>query len=324
VAADLNVVYPIDRLNELADQGVIGAVAPRHLAFQGAQIDNLEMLRLDTGPAAAKLLKDDGVDAVLLTPICPMCTRTLSAVAHTLESHGLPTVELALVRSHAERMRPPRALFVNFPLGRPLGRPLDPEFQHRVLASAFTLFDRESGPVLEDFAEVIEDRSDEPLACPIPVNHDPNELDAVAEARGLRQAYERQRAASGRTLVGRVITADQVGEALRGLQTIVDGVPVAEANLPDDLVALSLDIRSYYEEVALSLSDHVPEARAAETWFVQNTAAGRLMQSVRIALRDGGQVPIPVWYGFLPGSQQPLEMPDLAAIMKERAAAEEA
>jgi D-proline reductase (dithiol) PrdB len=70
VAADLNVAYPVDRLGELAADGVIGSVAPRHLAFMGAQVDHtLTTLRLDTGPAAAELLRSDGVDVVLLTPV---------------------------------------------------------------------------------------------------------------------------------------------------------------------------------------------------------------------------------------------------------------
>jgi D-proline reductase (dithiol) PrdB len=70
VAADLNVVYPIDRLDELAAQGRIGSVASRHLSFMGAQLDHtFTTLRLDTGPAAAKLLIADEVDVVVLTPV---------------------------------------------------------------------------------------------------------------------------------------------------------------------------------------------------------------------------------------------------------------
>lgn len=68
-AADLNVVYPIDRLEELSAEGVIGQVADRHLAFMGAQHGTLSSIRLDSGPAAAKLLREDGVDVVLLTPV---------------------------------------------------------------------------------------------------------------------------------------------------------------------------------------------------------------------------------------------------------------
>lgn len=66
---DLNVVYPIDRLEEMAAEGVIAGVAPRHISFMGAQMDMLSTIRLDSGPAAAKALKDDGVNVVLLTPI---------------------------------------------------------------------------------------------------------------------------------------------------------------------------------------------------------------------------------------------------------------
>jgi D-proline reductase (dithiol) PrdB len=70
VAADINVVYPIDRLHEMAAAGHIGSVASQHISFMGAQPDHvLETLRLDTGPAAARILLDDGVDVVVLTPV---------------------------------------------------------------------------------------------------------------------------------------------------------------------------------------------------------------------------------------------------------------
>jgi D-proline reductase (dithiol) PrdB len=67
--ADLNVVFPIDRLEELAADGVIGAVAPRHVSFAGNQPDDVATIRHDTGPAAAAELRADGVDVVLLTPV---------------------------------------------------------------------------------------------------------------------------------------------------------------------------------------------------------------------------------------------------------------
>jgi D-proline reductase (dithiol) PrdB len=68
-AADINVVFPIDRLQELAARGEIARVAPRHLAFAGNQDDTVSRVRLDSGPAAAELLRSDGVDVVLLTPV---------------------------------------------------------------------------------------------------------------------------------------------------------------------------------------------------------------------------------------------------------------
>lgn len=68
-AADLNVVYPIDRLRELAAAGTIGSVAARHYAFAGNQPDTVSGIRLDTGPEVARRLLEDGVDVVLLTPV---------------------------------------------------------------------------------------------------------------------------------------------------------------------------------------------------------------------------------------------------------------
>ena len=68
-AADIDVVYPIDRLEELAERGVIGGVASRHFAFAGNQDDTVTRVRLDSGPQAAAMLCEDGVDIVLLTPV---------------------------------------------------------------------------------------------------------------------------------------------------------------------------------------------------------------------------------------------------------------
>ncbi|MEM7100221.1 MAG: glycine/sarcosine/betaine reductase selenoprotein B family protein [Pseudomonadota bacterium] len=68
VAADLNVVFPIDRITELAEQGRIGRVADTHYAVAGNQFD-LSGIRLDAGPAIAADLVREEVDVVLLTPV---------------------------------------------------------------------------------------------------------------------------------------------------------------------------------------------------------------------------------------------------------------
>jgi D-proline reductase (dithiol) PrdB len=66
---DPNVVFPIDRLREMAEEGVIGSLSEQHIAFLGAQGESLSTIVMDTGPAAAKVLKDNGVEVVLLTPV---------------------------------------------------------------------------------------------------------------------------------------------------------------------------------------------------------------------------------------------------------------
>ena len=63
---DLNTIFPIERLEELADAGVIGSVAKTHYSFMGGT-DPLEM-----EPYARKVvgnLREDEVDTLLLVPI---------------------------------------------------------------------------------------------------------------------------------------------------------------------------------------------------------------------------------------------------------------
>ncbi len=67
-ALDLNTVFPVDRLDELAEQGVIGSVSDIHLSYAGNQFD-ISAVRMDSGPAGARFLKDHGVDVVLFTPV---------------------------------------------------------------------------------------------------------------------------------------------------------------------------------------------------------------------------------------------------------------
>lgn len=67
---DKNIVFPIDRLEEMAEEGIIGSVAETHISFMGAQPDHtLETIRMDSGPAAAQALREDKVDIILLTPV---------------------------------------------------------------------------------------------------------------------------------------------------------------------------------------------------------------------------------------------------------------
>ncbi len=64
--ADLNVVFPIDRLHELATAGEIGSVADFHYSFMGAA--SPEAMEPAARALAQHLLADE-VDAVLLVPI---------------------------------------------------------------------------------------------------------------------------------------------------------------------------------------------------------------------------------------------------------------
>ena len=115
----------------------------------------------------------------------------MSTLAHVFEAAGLSTVVITPMRFIAEKMKTPRSLYAEFPLGLPLGKPRDAEFQHEVLRAAFDLLERPDGPVLEDFPESIQSKGGEPLSCPLPPRYDPNLHPAIDEAQALRAAYDR-------------------------------------------------------------------------------------------------------------------------------------
>lgn len=76
----------------------------------------------------------------------------MGLIAGVLEQHGIATVCIALVRSIAESVRPPRALAVPFRFGAPLGEANDAAGQLAVMGSALRLL-MEPGPppVLRDY-----------------------------------------------------------------------------------------------------------------------------------------------------------------------------
>lgn len=82
-----------------------------------------------------------------------MCNQAVGLVAAELERQGISTVAIQLLRFVAERVRPPRALFVPFAHGYPLGAPGDAELQHAVIEAALRLLEDPSltPPALVDF-----------------------------------------------------------------------------------------------------------------------------------------------------------------------------
>ena len=63
---DLNTVFPLDRLNDLVAERFIGDVASYHYSFMGAT----EPRQMEqTARNLAKIMKKDGVNAILLVPV---------------------------------------------------------------------------------------------------------------------------------------------------------------------------------------------------------------------------------------------------------------
>jgi D-proline reductase (dithiol) PrdB len=68
-----------------------------------------------------------------------MCHQSVGLIQSLIEKAGIPTVSVTLLREVTERVAPPRALFVDFPLGYPLGAPNDAALQTRIVLAAFEL-----------------------------------------------------------------------------------------------------------------------------------------------------------------------------------------
>jgi D-proline reductase (dithiol) PrdB len=66
--ADLDVVLPMRRLQELADHGVVGRAAPTHYSTMGYILDPEELVT-KTAPAIVERMRSEGVDAAALVPI---------------------------------------------------------------------------------------------------------------------------------------------------------------------------------------------------------------------------------------------------------------
>lgn len=65
---DINVVYPIDRLKELAADGTIGRVAAPAVSFMG-YFSNVFRIRDEVAPAVVDAVQQSGADAALLVPV---------------------------------------------------------------------------------------------------------------------------------------------------------------------------------------------------------------------------------------------------------------
>ena len=203
-----------------------------------------------------------------------------------------------MIREHTKRIRPPRALWVPFDLGNPLGAPGRPDFQMAVLRSVLGLLSRDRGPVLEDYPHEAPTSSARATgwSCPIPLPApDIGESDAERlaarlgdEIARLRPWYEEGRRARGRTTVGLSgLTADglaQAGRFLAGLATGDDPEPPADVSIamPRLLRFVADDMKAYYFEAATAQPGQV-DATPAELrdWLFFTTVLGDTLLRIR-------------------------------------------
>lgn len=135
VNQDPNCLYPLQRLRELADDGVIGAVAGTHYAMQGGGSE-IELVAERTAADLVARLRANGSQAVVLTGGCGSCHRAAVTLQRAIETAGIPTVIIASLPTVAAQMGAPRVLGVDTPMGAALGAPDDYAQQTRILRQA--------------------------------------------------------------------------------------------------------------------------------------------------------------------------------------------
>jgi hypothetical protein len=205
------------------------------------------------------------------------------ALAYYLEEEGVPAVAISLIRLHSEKIGPPRALWVPFELGRPLGAPKDEQFQIRVITRALRLLECAPGPaVLEDFPD------DDPTAVDLPDWRPAFDFTAGSIDIGKREVlehalrqellaiapfHERFVAASRRTTIG-----------LSGLADCLAGSfpanPDPSANPVQALRWAVDDLKAYYLE-AMSADGAMPSSRQMQSWFWDHTLVARAIIALR-------------------------------------------
>jgi len=215
----------------------------------------------------------------------------VGALGRWLEEEGIATTQISLVREHTEAIHPPRALWVPYIMGRPLGAPDDADFQRRVLRAALELLEAHAGPLLVDYAEeapAVTVGEDEAFACPVsfsPVISDEGLAGALQrEVAELAPWHELAKNKAGRT------TATLSGLAPREAAKFIAGFiadPATSSYRQDLALALALrlatqDLKAYYlEAVAAQPGAHA--ALDARTWFWHGTVAGKSFLQLRDA-----------------------------------------
>ncbi len=216
----------------------------------------------------------------------------MGGLAHYLEDEGVATTQISLVREHSEAMKPPRALWVPFELGRPLGAPGDPAFQRRVLNATLGLLEADSGPILVDHPEEApEVHADEtegwvcPINLPAPEAAAADDLGAalLEEVAQMAPWYDLGLRQNERTTVG--ASGLQIEAAARFVASFLASQPEPSPNPefgPAEMLKLATeDIKAFYFEAAQAQPGNATSAEMND-WFWGETTAAK----VYFALKD--------------------------------------
>jgi len=208
----------------------------------------------------------------------------VSALSYYLESEGVATTGISLVREHTEQMQPPRSLWVPFPLGRPLGVPNNPAFQHEVINAAWQLLEAPSGPVLSDFETDAPGSAEPEQNWVCPVNFSTADSSGTSlydrvhrEIKSLEPWYAVAVEQRGRTSVG----ASRL-DAVQALTLVAGALDNDDIDVRQFKYA-SEDLKAYYLEAITSAPGADININA---WLWRETALAELYRAIAAKRAD--------------------------------------
>jgi hypothetical protein len=199
-------------------------------------------------------------------------------LAHYLENAGIATAVISLVRLHSEKIKPPRALFVPFELGRPLGNPHDVAEQTDVVRTALTMLEHTGPePLLVDYPDAMPvTEQDWKPAFDLPETGNVSGSALRAECAAILPPYHAQTLKTGRSTFGPSgLTPDKV------ITLVCDLLDGGQARASSKLIRFAIDdLKALYLEAACL---HQPPLSSAKLcgWFWRHTLAAQAIAKLR-------------------------------------------
>ncbi len=135
---DTEVALPMNALDALVQEGLVGSAAPRHASFAEGVARPYPGLAESAARVRAEFAAD-GVDGAVILPTCSLCVQSVCVIAREIELGGMPTVCISYLPELTEILGAPRSLTVRFPFGAPCGNPGNGELHRAVLREALLL-----------------------------------------------------------------------------------------------------------------------------------------------------------------------------------------
>lgn len=213
----------------------------------------------------------------------------MGALGHYLEREGVATAQISLIREQTAAIKPPRALWVPFMLGRPFGAPDAPDFQRKVLRALLGLFEIKSGPVLKDFAEdapaTAASDSESGFACPVSFAKATADQGDPAtamqhEIAQLAPWYDLAKKRRGRSTFG--ISGLNIEEAAAHAASylMTPAAPYAGLTAGVALKRACDDLKAWYYEAVAAQPGNL-KAKDIDHWFWHETAAAKVFLAIQ-------------------------------------------